>query len=247
MEPGQAHISYRPLRTPKAAAFAAAAFAGIGFAVLQITSFVLLRISIPADSYIQNDWLVERTREITLALGLLPFAGIAFLWFLGVLRDRLGHLEDQFFSTLFFGSGLLYLAMTFSTAAIAGGLLAVSTVDPDLLIETGLLVFSQAIIFKFNNVYAIRMAGMFMFVLGTIWVRTEIQQCLCYSHGGYVYVRLGYHLGAHRVDAALAGFVDLWDRANLDHHCLLLPLVVAFFPDLGVCDQRLHPGAELPL
>ena len=116
MEPGQAHISYRPLRTPKAAAFA-----GIGFAFLQITSFVLLQISIPADSYERNDWLVEQASEITLALGLLPFAGIAFLWFLGVLRDRLGHLEDQFFSTLFFGSGLLYLAMTFSTAAIAGG------------------------------------------------------------------------------------------------------------------------------
>jgi len=169
MEPGQVHISYRPLRTPKAAAFA-----GIGFAVLQITSFVLLLISIPADSYDQHDWLIARADEITLALGLLPFAGIAFLWFLGVLRDRLGHLEDQFFSTLFLGSGLLYLAMTFSTATIAGGLLAVSAVDPDLLIDTGLLVFSRAIIYKFNNVFAIRMAGMFMFVLGTIWVRTGL-------------------------------------------------------------------------
>ena len=167
MKPGQTHISYRPLRTPKAAAFA-----GIGFAVLQITSIVILQLSIPVDSYNQNDWLIERAREITLALGLLPFAGIAFLWFLGVLRDRLGHLEDQFFSTLFFGSGLLYLAMTFSTAAIAGGLLAVSAVDPELLVNSGMLIFGRAIIYKFNNVYAMRMAGMFRMVLGTIWVRT---------------------------------------------------------------------------
>ena len=169
MKPGQTHISYRPLRTPKAAAFA-----GIGFAVLQITSIVILQLSIPVDSYNQNDWLIEGAREITLALGLLPFAGIAFLWFLGVLRDRLGHLEDQFFSTLFFGSGLLYLAMTFSTAAIAGGLLAVSAVDPELLVNSGMLIFGRAIIFKFNNVYAMRMAGMFMMVLGTIWVRTGL-------------------------------------------------------------------------
>jgi len=169
MKPGQTHISYLPLRTPKAAAFA-----GIGFAVLQITSIVILQLSIPVDSYNQNDWLIERAREITLALGLLPFAGIAFLWFLGVLRDRLGHLEDQFFSTLFFGSGLLYLAMTFSTAAIAGGLLAVSAVDPELLVNSGMLIFGRAIIFKFNNVYAMRMAGMFMMVLGTIWVRTGL-------------------------------------------------------------------------
>jgi hypothetical protein len=169
MEPGLVHISYRPLRTPRAAAIA-----GILFAVLQITSYIILQLSIPADSYDQNDWLLERATDITLALGLLPFAGIAFLWFLGVLRDRLGHLEDQFFSTLFFGSGLLYLAMTFSTAAIAGGLLAVSAVDPDLLLESGMLVFGRAVIYKFNNVYAIRMAGMFMFVLGTIWVRTQL-------------------------------------------------------------------------
>ncbi len=169
MKPGQTHISYRPLRTPNAAAFA-----GIGFAVLQITSFILLQISIPTDSDLTNNWIAERSREITLALGLLPFAGIAFLWFLGVLRDRLGHLEDQFFSTLFFGSGLLYLAMTFSTAAIAGGLLTVYAVDPDLLLNSGIYIFSRAIIYKFNNVYAIRMAGMFMFVLGTIWVRTGL-------------------------------------------------------------------------
>jgi hypothetical protein len=43
-----------------------------------------------------------------LALYLVPFAGIAFLWFIGVLRDRLGELEDRFFATVFFGSGLLY-------------------------------------------------------------------------------------------------------------------------------------------
>jgi hypothetical protein len=29
-------------------------------------------------------------------------------------------------------------------------------------------------IYKFNNVFAIRMAGMFMTVLGTIWVRTGL-------------------------------------------------------------------------
>ena len=163
MAESQAHISYRPLRTPRAAATA-----GILFAILQITSTVLMQLSIPTGSMEQVDWLAEQTGNISLALSLLPFAGIAFLWFLGVLRDRLGHLEDQFFSTLFFGSGLLYLAMTFVTAAIAGSLLAVYAFDPDLLVGSGIYVFGRAMIFKFNNVYAIRMAGMFMSVLGTI-------------------------------------------------------------------------------
>jgi hypothetical protein len=99
MESSQRHISYRPLRTPKAAAFA-----GILFAILQIATFTLLQVSVPADSFIQHDWLGEQYNKITLALGLMPFAGIAFIWFVGVLRDRMGHLEDQFFSSLFFGS-----------------------------------------------------------------------------------------------------------------------------------------------
>jgi len=163
MTHAQAHISQRPLRTPRAAAIA-----GILFAVLQIASYVLLQYSIPVDTMDQSDWLAELAGNITLGLGLMPFAGIAFLWFIGVLRDRLGHLEDQFFSTLFFGSGLLYLAMTFSTAAIAGGLISVYASDPELFISSGILVFGRAMIFKFNNVYAIRMAGMFMSVLGTI-------------------------------------------------------------------------------
>ena len=169
MAESQAHISYHPLRTPRAAAIA-----GILFAILQITSTVLMQLSTPTGSMDQVDWLAEQAGNISLALSLLPFAGIAFLWFLGVLRDRLGHLEDQFFSTLFFGSGLLYLAMTFVTAAIAGSLLAVYAFDPDLLVGSGIYVFGRAMIFKFNNVYAIRMAGMFMSVLGTIWVRTGV-------------------------------------------------------------------------
>jgi hypothetical protein len=168
MEPGQAHISYRPLRTPRAAAIA-----GILFAVLQISSYYLMQTSIPAES-LNEEALARLAKNMTLALSLLPFAGIAFLWFLGVLRDRLGHMEDQFFSTLFFGSGLLYLAMTFVSAAITGGLLTVYAVDPGLLFNSAILPFGRAMIYKFNNVYAIRVAGMFMFVLGTIWVRTGL-------------------------------------------------------------------------
>jgi hypothetical protein len=169
MESARAHLSYRPLRTPKAAAFA-----GIGFALLQIISYVLMYSAIPAEEMFEQGLLEDYARATWLALGLLPFAGIAFLWFLGVLRDRLGHLEDQFFSTLFFGSGLLYLAMTFVSAAITGGLVALFDYDPDLFFSSGLLVFFRIVIYKFNNVYAIRMAGMFMFVLGTIWFRTGL-------------------------------------------------------------------------
>lgn len=163
------HISNRGLRTPRAAAIA-----GLIFAVLMIISFANLQISIPAESKTTSRWLEDSAGSVILALSLLPFAGIAFLWFMGVVRDRIGLLEDQFFSTLFFGSGLLYLAMTFATAAMAGGIMAVFSIDPKLLINSGLYTFARAIIHEFNNIFAVRMAGMHMIVLGTIWWRTGV-------------------------------------------------------------------------
>jgi hypothetical protein len=107
-------------------------------------------------------------------MSLIPYAGISFLWFMGVVRDRMGRQEDQFFSTLFFGSGYLYLGMTFASAAMIGGALVLYASDPDLLTGSG--VFSLALIVsnRLNTVYAMRMAGAFMFVLGTIWVRTRV-------------------------------------------------------------------------
>jgi hypothetical protein len=102
-------------------------------------------------------------------LTLIPFAGIAFLWFIGVVRDRLGRFEDQFFSTVFFGSGLLFLAMMFVSAAIAGGILASNAIEPDILTKSGALVFGRALMYTITKVYAIRMAGVFMIALATIW------------------------------------------------------------------------------
>ena len=51
MKTDQNHVLQRPLRTPRAAAIA-----GILFAVLQITVIVIFQVSIPADSFSQNDW-----------------------------------------------------------------------------------------------------------------------------------------------------------------------------------------------
>ena len=164
----QITLTRRVLRTPRAAAIA-----GILFAVLLSASVTLIRLSIPANPADGGDWLAANAGRVSLALGLMPFAGIAFLWFIGVVRDRLGHLEDQFFSTVFFGSGLLFLAMTFASAALAGGLVASYSVAPDKLIDSGVYSFGRAVMYQISNVYAIRMGGVFMISLATIWVRTQ--------------------------------------------------------------------------
>jgi hypothetical protein len=166
---GQYTLTSQKLKTPRAAAIA-----GILFALLFSSSVVLIRLSIPADPVDGGVWLIDRTGTVSLALSLLPFAGIAFLWFIGVVRDRLGHLEDQFFSTVFFGSGLLFLAMTFASAALVGGILASYAVEPSRLIDSGVYTFARTVIYRITNVYAIKMAGVFMISLGTIWVRTQV-------------------------------------------------------------------------
>lgn len=158
------------IRTPRAAAVA-----GIVFAVLFTTCIVLLRLALPEQGGPAEiaKALETHANSINLALTLIPFAGIAFLWFMGVVRSRLGALEDQFFSTVFFGSGLLFLAMIFAAAALAGGILASYSVLSTTLIESGVLHYSRTVTFTVINVYAIRMAAVFMLSLGTIWIRTR--------------------------------------------------------------------------
>lgn len=147
--------------------------AGILFSLLMGAFYVLIRVSIPADPTADVDWLEENTGTLTVALSLVPFAGIAFLWFIGVVRDRIGRSEDQFFSSVFFGSGLLFLAMVFTSAAIGSGLLVAYETQPTEIFDSGLYTFGREMTFRVSNTYALRMAAVFMLSLGTIWFRTR--------------------------------------------------------------------------
>ena len=152
----------------------AAAVAGILFSLLLMTSMALIRISVPADPKDAGSWLSSGSSTVSLALNLMPFAGIAFLWFIGVLRDRLGPREDKFFATVFFGSGLLFLAMLFSSAAVAGGVLRIYGATPGMLAEAGVYKFGRTVTYEIMNVYAMKMAGVFMISTCTLSLRTGI-------------------------------------------------------------------------
>jgi hypothetical protein len=162
-------LSQSNLRSPRAAAFA-----GIGFALMSGASLILVRLSFPENVADPATWLADQAKTLSLAMSLIPFAGIAFLWFMGVVREQIGRLEDQFFSTLFFGTGYLFLGMTFIAAALAGGALVLYASDPDLSTSSGILALSLTVSNRINSVYAMRMAGTFMSVLGTIWLRTGV-------------------------------------------------------------------------
>jgi hypothetical protein len=157
------------LTTPRAAAIA-----GILFSLLLITSLVLIRVSVPADAKDAGAWLNQNWTKVNFALNLLPFAGIAFLWFIGVVRDRIGESEDRLFATVFLGSGLLFLAMLFASAAIAGGIINLYGVSPGVLMSAGVYSFGRLITYQIMNVYAMKMAGVFMITTSTLSLRTGI-------------------------------------------------------------------------
>ena len=150
------------LRTPRSAAVA-----GIVFAVLFAMVVVLIRTVIPEDLNDAGTWVTaqDQRQRVILALDVLPFAGIAFLWFIGVVRDRLGAREDRFFATVFLGSGLLFIAMIFGAGAGLASLLATAGSTP---LSSDLWRFGRAFSVALMNVYALRMAAVFTVATTTL-------------------------------------------------------------------------------
>ena len=153
----------------------AAAIAGIVFAVPMGVSLVLVRLAVPYQSD-AGTWLTDPARRnaVRVAVQLAPFAGIAFLWFVGVLRNRLGPLEDQFFATVFLGSGLLFVASLFASAAFTGAVVEAVASGHVQLLNSDTYFLVRQLIGEFLNVFAIKMAGVFMFSTSMIAFRTRI-------------------------------------------------------------------------
>ena len=162
--------SPRALAPPRAAAVA-----GVLFAVLMATSLTLVRLAIPSSRDDVGVLLAEPSRRnaVRVAVQLAPFAGIAFLWFIGVLRNRLGKLEDQFFATVFLGSGLLFVASLFASAAFSGALVEAAA-SHSTTANSDAFYLARQLTGAFLNVFAIKMAGVFIVSTSTIMLRTHI-------------------------------------------------------------------------
>ncbi len=152
------------------------AMSGVIFAALFIASLVLLRLAVPADPADPGVWLADPASRdwVRVALNLVPFTGLAFLWFMAVLRNRIGLLEDRFFATVFLGSGLLFVAMLFTTVAVARGLVDTFGADAGDPGRSEAYRVGRAIAYALMNTFGLRMAAVFMFVTSAIGVRTAI-------------------------------------------------------------------------
>jgi len=171
-EPASHEIS-SPKVARRAATPVAGAVAGIAFAVLFGVSMTILRQTI-GDTEESGAWLSGDTRLFKFALALVPFAGLAFLWFIGVARQRLGKLEDQFFSTVLMGSGLLFLAMLFAAAATTGAIVAAAASDPEGFAASTTYAYARQALAQILAIYALRMAAVFLLSQATLWLRTRV-------------------------------------------------------------------------
>ncbi|MER5930821.1 hypothetical protein [Streptomyces sp. NPDC002054] len=147
------------LRTPRAAAVA-----GIVFAVLLGTAIVLVRMALPGGDFGDAQLDSGQRAQVTTALTLVPFAGIAFLWFMGALREHTGEAEDRFLATVFLGSGLIFVATLFGSAAAAGTVLGEDTSSE----------FGRHYAYTLLMTYAMRMAAVFVFATSAIGHRLGV-------------------------------------------------------------------------
>ncbi|TXS48591.1 hypothetical protein EAO75_16895 [Streptomyces sp. uw30] len=142
------------LSTPRAAGVA-----GVVFAILMAAAIVLVRIALPSGAGGDDTLDSGQRSAVQAALELLPFAGIAFLWFMGALREQAGEGEDRFVSTVFLGSGLVFVATLFGAAAAAGTVLGESRQTSD---------FGRDFAYALLTTYAMRMAAVFIITTSTI-------------------------------------------------------------------------------
>jgi hypothetical protein len=163
----------RQLRAP-----AAAGIAGLLFAILYTAALVLLRddaIFTADDAEVVR--LFARGDDLSAVIGglyLAPFAGVMFLWFIAVIRDQIGESEDRFFATVFFGSGILFVALLFIASAVA--------VTPSVSVRylhqpapsAATIDIFRALAYSTTFVFENRAAGVFLFATATIGLKTGV-------------------------------------------------------------------------
>jgi hypothetical protein len=157
------------LRAPKSAAIA-----GILFALMLATVIVMMSSAIPRDPVRSGTWITNASNRssVAFAINLIPFAGIAFLWFIGVIRNRLGDREDKFFATVFLGSGLLLVGILFTAAAVLGSALFVYSQSPHISTDT--LRMALVLASTLLGTFGARMAAVFTLSVTTVGLRTQL-------------------------------------------------------------------------
>ncbi|HET9080523.1 MAG TPA: hypothetical protein VFO01_08405 [Trebonia sp.] len=163
----------RPGRSPRPAAGSAGAavFSGVAFAVLFTLGLVLVnqvpRLGSPDSTYTAFYTTGSGGVLVTAGLYLVPFAGIAFLWFMVAFRALLDRPADPT-QGLQLASGVAFVCMLFAGTAAAGAVALMlhftSVPAPPVSVDRVLSAIGYGLVF----VYGVRVAGMFTITTTTL-------------------------------------------------------------------------------
>ncbi len=147
-----------------------AGLAGLAFVVLFVAGFVILQAS-PApsgsDEEIASFYQGDGDRLLALfGAYIVPFAGIAFLWFMSAVRivftsepGKRAHI----LAPMQFATGILFVAATFiAAAAMATSAAAVEFLDSPKDLDPDLLRAFPQLAYSIVFIFGIRMAGVFV-------------------------------------------------------------------------------------
>src|SRR6516225_5010977 len=124
-----------------------------------------------------------------------------------MLRDRLGAREDQFFATVFLGSGFLFLSMLFAAAAVVGAIIIAFHAAPETLVQSAAFHFGRGLAYGMINVYLVKTAAVFMITTSTIALYTRLTPRWL-AVAGYV-IAVVLLFGSYYLDWSLMVF-PLW-------------------------------------
>ena len=158
------------VRSPRSAAIA-----GIVFSGLIAASMILLYSNVRASPVdVGDEWLESWSGAATVVLVLVPFAGIAFLWFTGVIRDLVGDREDRFFATVFFGSGIILVVMMYTWAAAVGAILSTYAATAHISVDKDVYIFGLTFMDQIIGSYFLRMGAVYMLSISSLWTRARV-------------------------------------------------------------------------
>jgi hypothetical protein len=165
-------------RFRRARSIEAAAIAGVAYSLLTVVA--LIRLSRFPDLSVGEAeltaWYDDDAHQVWLigALSLAAVGSIAFLWFVAVIRRRLGDREDRFFATVFLSSGIAYVAVWLVGAgALAAPAVAMTQLD-GASVSPGSATLAGGISGSMILVVAPRLQAVFVFSTSTVILRSRV-------------------------------------------------------------------------
>lgn len=164
-----------------------AAAAGVVYSVLAVVALVIVQ-SVPPPSSTEavwNEWIAEASNRagLVVALSLASISAVAFLWFVAVVRRRIGDREDRFFATVFLGSALVHVSLWLIVMSILAAPAMINTDDTPLGWDVFRLAEGTAI--GILLVAAPRIQAVFVASTSTMFLRTRVVPTWL-SYVGYV-------------------------------------------------------------